>query len=273
VPERAVTEARAKVALTIAGSDPTGGAGIQGDLRTFAAHGVHGLSVISCVTVQGTRGVRAVHALDAALVRAQIEVVLGDVEASVIKLGALADAAIVETVAEALEARPDVPLVADTVIASTSGAPLLDAAGVRAFCARLLPRATIVTPNAHELGVLAGFSRAIDCEALLLKGAQALIALGARAVLAKGGHLPGAPIDLLVTRERVVRLEGTRIESACTHGTGCTLASAIAANLALGRPLEEAAVRAKRYVEAAIAAARPIGPGKSPLAHFAPRVD
>lgn len=267
-----MTEAGAPpIALTIAGSDPTGGAGIQGDLRTFAAHGVFALSAISCVTVQGTRGVRAVHALDAALVRAQIDVVLDDVPARVIKLGALATAAIVATVAEALEARPDVMVVADTVIAASSGARLLDADGVRALCARVLPRATVVTPNADEIGILAGLSRAVDDESILLEGAHALLALGARAVFAKGGHLPGAPVDLLVTRDRVVRLPGARVDSVCTHGTGCTLASALAAQLALGRPLEEAAARAKRYVAEAIAAARPIGPGKSPLAHFAPR--
>jgi hydroxymethylpyrimidine/phosphomethylpyrimidine kinase len=155
--------------------------------------------------------------------------------------------------------------------ASTSGARLLDDEGVEALRTRIFPRASLVTPNATELRILARLDAPIEDEAGLLAGARSLLARGARAVLAKGGHLPGAPVDLLVTREAVVRLPGVRIESACTHGTGCTLASSIAAHLALGRSLEEAAERAKRFVSEAIAAATPIGPGKSPLAHFAVR--
>lgn len=262
------------IALTIAGSDGTGGAGIQGDLRTFAAHGVHGLSAITCVTVQGTRGVRAVVPLAASLVRAQIEAALEDLYppgASVAKLGALATAEIVATIADALDARPEISLVADTVIASSSGARLVDAAGLDVFVARIVPRAALITPNAEELRILADLAEPVRDEAALLAGARVLLERGARAVLAKGGHLPGAPVDLLVTRDAVVRLPGERLISDCTHGTGCTLASAIAAHLAHGRSLEEAARRAKRYVAEAIAAARPIGHGKSPLAHFAPR--
>jgi hydroxymethylpyrimidine/phosphomethylpyrimidine kinase len=148
---------------------------------------------------------------------------------------------------------------------------LLDEAGLEALVARIFPRAALVTPNAEELRVLAGLAGPACDEAALLVGARVLLDRGARAVLAKGGHLPGAPVDLLVTRDAVVRLAGERLVSECTHGTGCTLASAIAAHLAHGRPLEEAARRAKRYVASAIAAAIPIGHGKSPLAHFAPR--
>ncbi len=261
------------IALTIAGSDPTGGAGLQGDLRTFAAHGVHGLSAITCVTVQGTRGVRAVVALEPSLVRAQIDVVLDDLEGRVpvAKLGALATADIVRAVADALDARPGMLVVADTVIAASSGARLLDDAGVDALVSRILPRAALVTPNAEELRILAELDGPVVDEGGLLAGARALLRRGARAVLAKGGHLPGAPIDLLVTDDSVLRLVGERIDSACTHGTGCTLASAIAAHLALGRPLEQAARRAKAYVADAMRSATPIGPGKSPLAHFAPK--
>jgi hydroxymethylpyrimidine/phosphomethylpyrimidine kinase len=265
------------IALTVAGSDGTGGAGIQGDLRTFAAHGVHGLSAITCVTVQGTRGVRSVVPLAASLVRAQIDAALEDLYAPgarVAKLGALATAEIVAAIADALDARPELAVVADTVIASSSGARLLDDAGVALLAARIFPRATLITPNAEELRILAELAEPVRDEAGLLAGARVLLERGARAVLAKGGHLPGAPVDLLVTRgtrEAVVRLPGERLTSDCTHGTGCTLASAIAAHLAHGRSLEEAARRAKRYVSEAIAAATPIGHGKSPLAHFAPR--
>ncbi len=256
---------RPPTALTIAGSDPAGGAGIQGDLRAFAALGVHGLSAITSVIAQATRGVRATWPLEPAQVRAQLEAVLEDVPVDAAKTGALGTAAIVEVVAEVLEARTEAPLVVDPVLASSSGAALLDGAGLRAVVERLMPRATLITPNAPELAMLL-FEPAppVDVDALV-RAAERLRARGARAVLAKGGHLAGDPIDVLVDARGVRTFEGTRIETPCTRGTGCTLSAAIAAELAKGGELDEAVVAARSLLRAAMERAAPIGPGASPL--------
>jgi hydroxymethylpyrimidine/phosphomethylpyrimidine kinase len=263
--------ARPRIALTIAGSDPSGGAGIQGDLRTFAAFDVHGLSAITCLTVQGTRGVRAVEPVAATLVRAQIETVLADVATDVVKTGALASDAVVRVVVDVVRARPRVPLVVDPVVASSSGAPLLDPRGLRRLVDALLPRATVVTPNLDELALLLGVPAPRDVEGLA-KWAMVLRARTGAAVLAKGGHLRGAPTDVLVDAQGTKVFEGKRITTRCTHGTGCTLASAIAARLACGDELGVAVARAKAFVERALRLARPIGPGKSPLAHLEARL-
>ena len=256
---------RPKIVLTIAGSDPTGGAGIQGDLRALTALEVHALSVITSITVQGTRGVRSVHALDAALVRAQIDRLLDDVAVDAVKTGALVTAAIANEVAAAMEARPTLPLVVDPVIASSSGAALLDRGGVLVMRERLLARATVITPNLFELrALLDDPHEARDAEAMARAG-ERLRARGARAVLAKGGHLAGDPVDVLIDADGVVFLPSTRIDSPCTHGTGCTLSSAIAAHLANGAPLRRAVAEAQAFVVAAIREATPIGEGKSPL--------
>lgn len=248
-----------QVALTVAGSDPAGGAGIQADLRTFAAHGVHGLSAITAIIAQGTRGVRAIWPVDAARVRQQIEVVLADVRVHAMKTGALINAAIVEEVVAVL---PEVPLVVDPVIASSSGAMLLT--DVRPLRDRLMPRAVLITPNVSELRILLGEEEdARDVEALA-RGAERLVAMGARAVLAKGGHLPGDPIDVLVDTSGVHRLPGERIITSCTRGTGCTLSAAITAELANGSTLHEAVARARAFLRNAMTRSTPIGEGESP---------
>jgi hydroxymethylpyrimidine/phosphomethylpyrimidine kinase len=253
------------IALTIAGSDPTGGAGVQGDLRAFAALGVHGVSVITCITAQGTRGVRRVDPLDVDLVRAQIDALLDDLRRiDAIKTGALVNAAIVKLVASKV-ARLRAPLVLDPVMTSTSGAALLDRSGASAMVRDLFPRATLVTPNVDELATILEIDRPRNPEEMR----DAAIALKrttrARAVLAKGGHLRGDPIDVLVDARGTHVFSGKRIDTKCTHGTGCTLASAIAAGLANGRSLRAAIAEAKAFVARAMRDAQPIGPGKSPL--------
>jgi len=257
-----------KHVLTIAGSDPTGGAGIQGDLRTLSALGVHPLSVVSTITVQGTRGVRSVHPVDPKIVRAQIDAIFEDVRIDAVKTGALATRDIVEQVGDALANRP-LPLVVDPVIASSSGARLLDDAGVHAMIDRLLPLATLVTPNVAELRILLGDDRDATNEDELARAGERLRERGARAVLAKGGHLPGDPIDVLVDASGTRAFRGTRVETACTHGTGCTLASAIAGALAQGESLVAAVELARSLVRSAMQDAVPIGEGTSPLDPFA----
>lgn len=259
-----MSDRRPRVALTIAGSDPTGGAGVQGDLRAFASLGVHGLSVVTCITAQGTRGVRRVVALDVALVRAQLDALLEDVRVDAVKTGALATAAIVRLVARRT-ARIRAPLVVDPVLASTSGATLLDRRAVGVLAAELLPRATLVTPNVDELAILLGRDRPRDARALRDAAFALRESTGARAVLGKGGHLDGDPIDVLVDARGTLIFPGKRVRTRCTHGTGCALASAIAAGLANGRSLRAAVRAAKAIVTEAIRRARPIGPGKSPL--------
>lgn len=249
-----------QVALTVAGSDPAGGAGIQGDLRAFARCGVHGLSALTAIIAQGTRGVRHVWPVEPERVRAQIEVVLADVTAHAMKTGALINAAITHAVVDVL---PAIPLVVDPVIASSSGAALLDDLGP--LRERLMPRATLITPNVRELRLLLGDREdAIDVEGLV-RGAERLRAMGARAVLAKGGHLPGEPIDVLVDASGAIPLPGTRIVTSCTRGTGCTLSAAIAAHLALGAPLLDAVERARALLREALARGTPIGEGESPV--------
>lgn len=256
---------RPPTALTIAGSDPAGGAGIQGDLRAFAALGVHGLSTITSVIAQGTRGVRAAWPVEPERVRAQLEVLFEDVPIDAAKTGALATAAIVAVVADVLAARPDVPLVVDPVIASSSGAPLLDARGLGVLLERLMPRAALITPNAPELAILLDEPAAPTDVDALVRAASRLRARGARAVLAKGGHLDGDPIDVLVDDGGVRTFEAPRIETSCTRGTGCTLSAAIAAELAKGAALDDAIATARALLRAAMERASPIGPGASPL--------
>ncbi|MGZ3455029.1 MAG: bifunctional hydroxymethylpyrimidine kinase/phosphomethylpyrimidine kinase [Polyangiales bacterium] len=250
------------VALTVAGSDPAGGAGIQGDLRTFSSLSVHGASVLTSVIAQATRGVREAWPLSAAQVRRQLEVVLEDLSIDAAKTGVLATAENVRAVSDVL-AGTRFPLVVDPVIASSSGAELLDREGVRAVLDRLMPRATLITPNAPEIGILLGIPapRGVD---ELARAAESLIARGAAAVLAKGGHLDGDPVDVLATN-RVQIFRDTRIDTACTRGTGCTLSAAIVAEIAHGLSLEDAVTRARTFLRAAMLAATPLGPGSSPV--------
>jgi len=256
-----------QLALTVAGSDPAGGAGIQGDLRAFFAARVHGLSAITAVIAQATRGVRAVWPVDARHVREQIEVVLADVGCHAAKTGALINGDIVEEVTRALEQAP-FPLVVDPVIASSSGATLLDERGIRTLRERLMPRAALITPNIHELRILLGDrDDATDAEQLARAG-ERLRTMGARAVLAKGGHLPGDPVDVLIDADGVHTLEGARVATTCTRGTGCTLSALITAHLARSLPLRDAVARAKTTLHDALARARPIGEGASPVDLF-----
>jgi hydroxymethylpyrimidine/phosphomethylpyrimidine kinase len=259
-----------KTALTIAGSDSGGGAGIQADLKTFAAHGVYGTSAVTAITAQNTLGVTAWEAVTSDLVTAQIEAVASDFGVDAVKTGMLANAAIVEAVAAAI-ASLDLPrVVVDPVMVAKGGAKLLDDEAIEAVKAELLPRAFVVTPNSLEASALAGMQvRTVD-EARA--AAERIAALGAAAVIVKGGHLPhGDAIDLFFDGREFVELRAPRIETRHTHGTGCTFSSAIAANLALGRPLGDAVARAKAYLTDAIRQAPGLGAGHGPLGHFPDR--
>jgi hydroxymethylpyrimidine/phosphomethylpyrimidine kinase len=259
------------IALTIAGSDPSGGAGIQADLKTFAAHGVYGASAITAVTVQSTRGVESIAPLEADLVTAQIEAVAGDLAIDATKIGMLATAAIVEAVAAAIK-ELDLPLVVvDPVLVSTSGTRLLDDDGVRVMCSELLRLARVVTPNVPEAEVLSG--RRVSSPAAAREAARRLHDMGAAAVIVTGGHATWhshAPevVDLLFDGHAFQEFRAPRVTGRETHGTGCTFASAVAAGLARGLALPEAAARAQQYVAGAIAHAPGIGHGRGPLDHF-----
>jgi hydroxymethylpyrimidine/phosphomethylpyrimidine kinase len=259
-----------RTALTIAGSDSGGGAGIQADLKTFAAHGVYGTSAVTAITAQNTLGVTAWEAVTSDLVTAQIEAVASDFGINAVKTGMLANAAIVEAVAAAI-ASLDLPrVVVDPVMVAKGGAKLLDDEAIEAMKAELLPRAFVVTPNVFEAAALAAMQvRNVD-EARA--AAERIAALGAAAVIVKGGHLPAADaIDLFFDGREFVELRAPRIETRHTHGTGCTFSSAIAANLALGRPLGDAVARAKSYLTHAIRQAPGLGAGHGPLGHFPDR--
>jgi len=255
-----------RTALTIAGSDSGGGAGIQADLKTFAAFGVFGTSAITAVTAQNTVAVTAVQALPPELVTAQIDAVISDLGADAVKIGMLANAAIVLAVARALGAHGARPIVLDTVMVSKGGASLLDRHAVETLTRELVPLATVVTPNRIEAEVLTG--RTIRTPDDLRAAAEALLALGARAVVAKGGHLEGAAIDVFHDGRDAVELRAERLDTRHTHGTGCTFSSAIAARLALGDALPDAVRAAKDYVTRAIAQAPGLGRGHGPLQHF-----
>jgi hydroxymethylpyrimidine/phosphomethylpyrimidine kinase len=253
------------IALSIAGSDPSGGAGIQADLKTFAAFEVYGAAVVTCVTAQNTRGVRAVAAMAPEMVAAQIECVLEDLAVGAAKTGMLGSAAIVAVVAERFAAADAPPLVVDPVMVATSGDRLLDADAIAVLRERLLPRAALVTPNRLEAAALSG--RQASDEAQLRDVARAILDLGPAAVLVKGGHASGPARDLLLDRDGFVELEAERIAVDRIHGAGCTLSAAIAAGLAAGGGLRDAVADAKRFVHEAIRRAPAIGGGARPLDH------
>jgi hydroxymethylpyrimidine/phosphomethylpyrimidine kinase len=259
-----------KVALSIAGSDPSGGAGVQADLKTFAALGVYGAAAVTALTAQNTREVRAVHVPPAGFVAAQVDLVFEDLEVAATKTGMLATADIVVAVAHSLASHRARNLVVDPVMVAKSGARLLDESAVEAVKRALLPLAAVVTPNIPEAAVLLGMA---EGEVLGAPDAacRGLLALGPRAVLLKGGHAGGdASDDLYFDGRDFTRLAAPRIATENTHGTGCTLSAAIAARLALGDDPLAAVRAAKRYVSAAIEAAKEwkLGRGHGPVDHF-----
>ena len=257
------------VALTIAGSDSSGGAGIQADLKTFAALGVYGASVITALTAQNSKGVLAVHAAPPDIVAAQLDAAFSDLEVAAVKIGMLANAPIIEVVAAGLARHRARNVVLDPVMAASTGADLLRADAMAALRG-LIRQIRVLTPNLPEAAALLDVPTARD-EAEMRVQAQKLLALGPGAVLIKGGHAGGPEsVDLLVEGQTCVRLAAPRLPTKNTHGTGCTFASAIAAGLAKGLPLEQAAREAKTYVSAAIAAADRLGIAASngPLHHF-----
>lgn len=252
------------VALTIAGSDSGGGAGIQADLKTFAAHRVYGVSALTAVTAQNTVEVTGVEEITPDLVEKQIRAVTGDFPVAAAKTGMLASAPIIEAVAGAVE---NIPLVVDPVMVAKSGDRLLRPDAVEALRTRLLPLATLLTPNLPEAADLVGFP--VEDEPSMRRAGERLLGLGPRAVLVKGGHLPGEAVtDLLFEGETVTAFRSSRIETRATHGTGCTLSAAIVARLALGHPLREAVAGARDYLQDAMRRATPLGRGHGPLAHL-----
>lgn len=259
------------IALTIAGSDSGGGAGIQADLKTFSAMGVFGTSALAALTAQNTQGVSAIHEVPADFVVAQIDAVLSDMKVGAIKIGMLASVEIIEAVAECLKRHLDIPVVLDPVMVAESGDPLIHDEAVAALKDALFPLSTLVTPNLHEAARLLGASTAIDRDQME-KQATDLLAYGARAVLVKGGHSVGQDAaDVYVeANSSPVWLEAEFIETRNTHGTGCSLSSAIASGLAGGQSLSEAVSSAKVWLTRAIARADElqIGKGAGPVHHF-----
>ncbi|MFI8854240.1 bifunctional hydroxymethylpyrimidine kinase/phosphomethylpyrimidine kinase [Streptomyces sp. NPDC053499] len=250
--------------LTVAGSDSGGGAGIQADLKTMLALGTHGMSVIAAVTAQNSLGVQGSWELPAEAVRAQYRSVVDDIGVHAVKTGMLASAELVQTVADLL-AGTEAPVVVDPVGVSKHGDPLLAAEAVDSLRGKLLPVATVVTPNLDEVAQLTGV-RVTD-ETGLREAAAAVLAHGSRWALIKGGHLPGEAVDLLTDGSEEHWLRAPRHDNRHTHGTGCTLASALASYLAKGLPVPEAARAAKEYTTGAIAAGFPLGAGLGPVDH------
>ncbi|HMA46196.1 MAG TPA: bifunctional hydroxymethylpyrimidine kinase/phosphomethylpyrimidine kinase [Frankiaceae bacterium] len=250
--------------LTVAGSDSGGGAGVQADLKTMLALGVHGMSVLTAITAQNSLGVQGVWELPEDAVRAQLRSVLDDIGVDAVKTGMLSSPGLVSLVAAEL-AGLDVPVVVDPVGVSKHGDPLLAPQAVEVVRAELLPVATVATPNLDEVRLLTG--RDVRVEGDLRAAADAVLALGPRWVLVKGGHLEGDAVDLLSDGTTCTTLRAPRLDNRHTHGTGCTLASAVASFLALGRPVVEAARAAKEYVTGAVAAGFPLGGGIGPVDH------
>ena len=253
------------VALTIAGSDPSGGAGVQADLKTFAAFGVYGAAVVTALTAQSTRGVARTWPVPDAFVTEQLDVVLDDLRPAAAKTGMLATGACVAAVASALARRPALPLVVDPVLAASTGQALADADVLETIRRTLLPRATLVTPNLDEAEALLGAP--VRSRADVRAAAAALVERGAAAALVTGGHLAGSACDVLAYAGRLVELDAPRVPGTAVHGTGCALSAAITAALARGDALETAVRRAKAYVTRAIAGALAVGHGLRVVDH------
>ncbi len=257
-------------ALTIAGSDSGGGAGIQADLKTFSALGVYGASVITALTAQNTRGVRAIHDLPPEFIAAQLDAVFEDIRIDAVKIGMLSRREAIAVVASALERHRPRWVVLDPVMVAKSGDRLLATEAVAHLRARLVPLASLITPNLPEAAVLLDEPAAAD-ETQMVRVCERLRALGPRFVLLKGGHLAGPEsVDMLHDGARTLRLPAPRVDTRNTHGTGCTLSSAIAAYLARGLPVHDAVTRAKHYLTEALRAADrlSVGGGQGPVHHF-----
>jgi len=255
------------VALTIAGSDPSGGAGVQADLKTFHQFGVYGEAVITLLTVQNTVSVERVDVVPAELVHDQLRAVLADIPPAAAKTGALGSAAVIETIA-ATARDFGFPLVVDPVMISKHGLPLMTADAVDAMRLLLLPKASLLTPNLPEAARLTGED--VDSLESMRRAARRLVELGSRAALVKGGHLAGSPIDVLFDGRSFHEFVGVRVATAHTHGTGCTYSAAIVAGLAAGSSLVDAIAGAKSFINNAITSAPGLGHGHGPVNHFAP---
>jgi hydroxymethylpyrimidine/phosphomethylpyrimidine kinase len=255
-------------ALTVAGSDSGGGAGIQADLKTFQSFGCYGMSVITALTAQNSVGVRGIYKVTGDFVRLQMEAVFEDIGVDALKCGMLAEREVIEAVADVLERYPKVPLVLDTVFVAKSGAQLLEDQAVEIMVERLFPRAQLVTPNIPETQRLVGFQ--VKDREDMARAAGVIRKMGARAVLIKGGHLEGNELlDFLLLAEGRIRIfEGRRIATSHTHGTGCALSAAVAASLARGLILEQAVAAARNYVRAGIRNSHQTGAGQGTLLHI-----
>jgi hydroxymethylpyrimidine/phosphomethylpyrimidine kinase len=254
------------VALTIAGSDPSGGAGIQADLKTFHAHGVFGQAAIALLTVQNSQGVQSITPVEAPVIAAQIAALWSDIPPQAAKTGALPSGAAVRAIAEAFRGR-DCPLVIDPVLAPTRGDSFADADLIEHLRHDLLPLSTLITPNIPEARALTGID--VHDVASAMRAAEALIARGAHGVLIKGGHLPGDPLDVLLVADGTeMVLASPRLRTQHTHGTGCTYSAAITAELALGRDLPSAVRRAKVWLTRVLESPLGLGRGRGPLNHF-----
>ena len=258
------------VALTIAGSDSSGGAGIQADLKTFAALGVYGAAVITALTAQNTRGVSAIHAVPPEFVTAQIDAVFGDLDVGAVKIGMVAQLSTIEAIAASLKRYSPKHVVLDPVMVATSGDRLLATEAIDALRIKLIPRASLITPNLPEAAALLGEGVASGAADIEGQGTR-LLAMGCPAVLIKGGHADGAEsVDYLIEAGRIARLAAPRLATKNTHGTGCSLSSAITAYLAKGEAMESAVRNAKTWISEAIAAADrlSVGHGRGPIHHF-----
>jgi len=257
---------RIRKALTIAGSDSGGGAGIQADLKTFAALGVYGTSALTAVTAQNTRGVTGIVALAPAMVAAQIDAVITDIGAHALKTGMLANLAIIEVVVHKVREHRLRSLVVDPVMVATSGDLLIKKNAVAGMRSQLLPLAAVVTPNIAEAEELTGMT--LRTKKDFAEAAQRIIGMGAQSVVIKGGHRQGPAVDLYYDGQRFRAIEAPRIRTKNTHGSGCTFSAAIAAYLARGEKRERAVLLAKKYITSAIARAFPVGAGHGPVNHF-----
>jgi len=255
-----------KTVLTIAGSDSGGGAGIQADIKAISANGLFGMSVITAVTAQNTQEVRSVQQIDLNIIQDQLEAVFDDLPVDAVKIGMLGNKETVYVVAKSLMKYKPKCIVVDPVMFSKGGHYLLEQSAVEVMKKEILPLSSIITPNILEAGVLTG--RAIQTEEDMYKACELIMEMGVKAVLVKGGHLVGSPNDLFYNGENFHWLKAERIQTKNTHGTGCTLSSAIAANLAKGSTLLDAVTLAKQYITTAITHSLPLGSGHGPIHHF-----